>query len=708
VTGGNVVIVPLLAAALLQSDTVSASPALRELVARAAEGNREAPAELLAYQALVESEAALVLRTGEGEELVGQIEQIASRVRWQRDGSFTHHVIGHRVQATSPNVSVLTSVRRGWLVPILYGEELRIIPPPDSADGQARRRPVYRAVHPVSALRDSVYRFDGGDTVAVLALPERTLHVVRIRVTPRSAPPGRVLLFHGDIDLDADRYQIVRMRGRLVAYGAAPGPGARLVGLAVRGIAYLEVECSEHEGRYWLPYRQRLEFHALTPLTEGRAILRIASRFRDHRIEKGDATAAPAHRPSYRLTLASGDTLTRFDDWSQEPGEATAGLSARDFDDVAPAALRPHGPPLVRFGVRRFTDLVRYDRVEGLYTGAGATLALRDAAPGLELRVHGGWAWSEATPRGAVELSYRRAPWTFSLGAGRELAHTNDFVSSFERQGGFPPLLLLGGIDDFDYLDRRGAIATVARDLDPAGETRMALELGRLDDRPEVRRLLRGPLTDDTLRWNRPISPGRYTLARLVLERGRSIGLYSLRPGIGARLVLERAWGGLEWRRVEGTVQLRGARGPFTFASRLDAGVVLGDPPPLQTLYELGTASGLPGFEYKEFAGDRAALLRAGIRYHPGIFAQPIRIGALVLPGIAPAPAVQWQAGWTRASDDAVAAAVGALDSRETGGVRAAVDLRLTLFGGFLGVGLARPVDRHGDWDVVWSVGAAL
>ena len=690
------------------ADTVYASPALREFVARAAEGNREVPAELHAYRALVESEVALVLHMDEGEELTSQVEQIASHVQWRRDGSVEQRIVGHRVRAYGPNVSVLTYLGRGWLMPVLYGERLQIFAPEDSTAQGRKTGPTYEVIHPLSAQRDAVYRFDGGDTVAVLNLPERVLHVVRIRVTPRRAPDERALLFHGDIELDADRHQIVRMRGRLVEYHPDPGLATRLLGLAARGFAYFEVENAEHEARYWLPYRQRIELHAVTPLTDSRAILRIASRFGDLRLEESRMGAAPpSDPPSYRLTFATGDTLHRFDGWSRPPGEATAELSARDFDDVAPPELLPDGPPHLRFGVRRFSELMRYNRIEGAYTGAGAVLAFRDAAPGLELRGTSGWAWSEATLRGGVELSLRHEPWTLSLAAVRDLVHTNDFVSAFERHGGFPALLLLGGIDDFDYLDRRAAGIAITRDLAPGGETRVGLDVGWAEDRPEVRRLLSGPLAADTLRLNRPITPGRYARARLVLEHGRSVGRFSLRPGIGARLVLEQAVGDLEWRRIETGVQLRGVRGPLTFATRLDAGVVFGDPPPLQTLYELGGTSGLPGYEYKEFAGDRAAMLRAVLRYDPRLLDAPIRIGALVLPALAPAPVVQWQAGWTAASG-AAEGAVHALGSRVTGGVASAVDVQLTFFGGILGIGFARPLERHGGWDFVWSIGSIL
>lgn len=141
--------------------------------------------------------------------------------------------------------------------------------------------------------------------------------------------------------------------------------------------------------------------------------------------------------------------------------------------------------------------------------------------------------------------------------------------------------------------------------------------------------------------------------------------------------------------------------------SALDAGVALGDPPPPQMLYELGGPNGLPGYGYKEFAGNRAALVRGMIMYDLGIFDAPIRLGALILPAVSPAPAVQWQAGWTAATHTAEPA-LRTLGSRETDGIRSTLDLRLTFFSGMFSVGFARPLDRHAGWDLIWSIGGAL
>jgi hypothetical protein len=137
---------------------------------------------------------------------------------------------------------------------------------------------------------------------------------------------------------------------------------------------------------------------------------------------------------------------------------------------------------------------------------------------------------------------------------------------------------------------------------------------------------------------------------------------------------------------------------------------VSGDPPP-QTLFELGGMSGrLSGYEYKEFAGDRAAVGRAYVAYGLPFFRAPRRVGRFFIPAPAPGIAVGIDAGWAELSSPAAHAAVLAMGdgteanavSRETGRVRSTVSVGLTFFSNSLHVGVARPIDQRAPWK--WAV----
>ena len=101
--------------------------------------------------------------------------------------------------------------------PTLYGTWLQLVvllgAPPDPK--APTRRPAtgwITAVHPFSYDRDRYYRFSGGDTVVTMSSATRIIRLVRVRVTPRLGDARRLAAFEGEIDLDADRHQIVRMR----------------------------------------------------------------------------------------------------------------------------------------------------------------------------------------------------------------------------------------------------------------------------------------------------------------------------------------------------------------------------------------------------------------------------------------------------------------------------------------------------------------
>ena len=207
------------------ADSIYSSAAVRVLVERAVVANRRIPDSLQAYRARVESEMAFVARQTDGTEQTFAIEQTESAVRWQRPGHFEQRVIGYRSQAVGFTVSAVGMFRQAWTVPILYGNRITLLfGQPDSASrrrAQRRRRADSTvAVHPFALDRESVYRYSGGDTVVTINPGGRDIPVVRVHVEPTDdRVTRRTVAFRGDVELDADRAQIVRMRGYFVTVG---------------------------------------------------------------------------------------------------------------------------------------------------------------------------------------------------------------------------------------------------------------------------------------------------------------------------------------------------------------------------------------------------------------------------------------------------------------------------------------------------------
>lgn len=733
----------LLAAQLAATDSSYSTPALRAVVAEAAQRNRRVPPALRSYRADLESEIALVLRQSQGYEQVAQIEQLESRARWHRTGDYEQRVTGYRVQAAGPSLSALSWFRQAWTVPVLYGNRMALFFGPDTSRArpsttaagrraEARRRARERkratnAVHPLADDRDAVYRYSGGDTVMTLRVAGRAIPIVRVTVTPRPRLASRFLLFRGEMDIDASRRQLVRLRGHFVRTEERPGMGGRLLRVASEGVLYVELVNGEVDEKYWLPAYQRLEAQVASPLTgDARSILRIVTRFRRYAVnDSGPLVATPddtlAARP-HTLSFAPRDSVARFGDWDRGLGDATAGTHADDFEDVAPESWRITGPPRLEVRAQRFSDILRYNRVEGLYTGLPVMLRTRDALPGLTVTANAGWGWTERAVRGVAGASWARGRWLTSARAGRTLASTNDFLPLRATGLGLEALII--GRDDQDYVDRRFATLALAREFGGPRGAVVRVETGSERDAPVRRRVGRAPLLGDSaFRPNRYSAPGRAVRSAIVLEYHPDVNAELVRPGVGALLMYERGDGDLEWQRWEGRVDARRIWRAITVASRLDAGTIIGAAPP-QRLYELGDREGLPGYRYKEFGGNQAAVLRGLVMYTTPWLRSPARFWrSLYLPGLSPAISIGAQGGWTGLSGSGARASLALLGAENdpatrapvpstglvapvlTRGIRSTVDARLRFFGGALSVGIARPVDHGAKWKVVFGVG---
>ena len=680
------------------------SAALRALVDAAAAQNRLVPPTLGGYRARLESEISLGNRRAEGMEMAVSLEQVASELTWDRTGTYAQRILGYRTQSLATNVATIGFFRSGWIIPSLYGNRLALLFGRDTTEAGRRRQqrqgrdPLY-AVHPLASDRARYYTFSGGDTVQLLRTPTREVPIVRVTVALRPDVPEGSVVFVGDLDLDASRGAIVRLRGSFaVVQTDAPMPGL-LRAARPEGIAYVEAVNAEVDGAYWLPVYQRFELQATSGmLGEARAVFRIVTKVIDRTITAtpagvtvGAADDTLAVRP-FRLILESPDSLDAFRAWTAPLGALSTETRVEDFDDVAPNRLRPDGPPRGTIETERFSDVARFNRIEGLFVGIGGVMRFRDAAPGVAVRAAGGYAMGERTVRGRLVVERRREASQWSLRWQRSLDLTNDFRNPFDSG---TTLGAVFGRDPYDYVDRRTATVQWLRFLGPRRGGQLRIETGLAHDRAVTPSVDEGLFGRDFLP-NRAVASGAYHRTMLTLDLRPDISLEYLRPGLGARLHYERGDGDLTYQRAEVRLTARANPGPFIVASRLDLGVTTPGAPP-QQLFELGQNQNLPGYGYKQFAGDQAVVWRSWLAYALPVWGAPILVNdRLWLPPIAPALALGLQAGWTRASTGAAAATVTELGSEVTGDPRASASLTLRMFGGAVGVGIARPIGQAG------------
>jgi hypothetical protein len=716
-------VLPLLALLTALADTTPLRPdtacyenaALRQLVAEAAEVNRRVPAELGGYRANLESEISIGNRRSERMEMSVQLEQIASRLSWDRSGHYQQTVIGYRSQSVGTSIATLGFFRVGWAIPSLYGNRLALLFGRDTSEAVRRRRdrrggdPMY-AIHPLADDRDAYYRFSGGDTIFTMRVDGREIPIVRLDVQLREDVPNRSVVFVGELDLDATRKQLVRMRGYFAVVGG-PKPRFDILREArLQGIAFVEAVNAEVEGNFWLPAYQRFEAHATSnTVGDSRAIFRIITRYRDREIlpaPEGVVVGGPDDsltvRP-FRLVVESPDTLSRFSDWRRELGAENAEVRAEDFNDIAPDQWSTRGPPRFSVETERLQDVLRMDRVQGVFTGIGAVYRYRDAAPGFALRGAVGYSWGERTLRGRAIVEQRKGRNLTQLRVSRSLDLTNDFRSPYDSgstTGAF------WGRDWYDYVDRRSAGILAQRFIGRTQEGLLRLELGAAQDRGVPVTMPESPVGFGLpFRPNRAVTPGDYARSVVTLEWRPDVALEFLRPGFGSRLIYERADGQLRYQRAEGRVTYRSNRGGLAFGARLDVGAVSPSGPP-QQFFELGSNQNLPGYDYKQFAGDQAAVLRGQVFHGFGIFGAPLRVTQRIwLPPLAPGLALGVQAGYARASTPAALTTVQLLGSKPTGHVRSSASVTLRFLGQAVGVGVARPLDYPASWRWVLEFG---
>jgi hypothetical protein len=695
----------LAAAAPAMGDSIYATAALRDLVARASEENLRPPPGFQSYTSRIETELSLIIRDTLGREHTAQTEQFATNAEWTLGGRYDLHIVGYRSQTVGVPYSAL-SIVRGWTVPSLYGNRLSL----GAYFNTSRQRgDTLIAVHPFAPDRDQYYRFTGGDTVTVLHVGARAIPITRVHVRPHfTGGKTRLAAFDGEIDLDADRAQIVRMRGQFVTFGTVTV--RERIARAAAGIvavAYAEFVNAEIGGKYWLPVFQRSEFQASFALFgQQRPVFRIVSSIGDIVLADSALAVRDSVSPSrVVVTWAPSDSVSRYGAWRRSLGSQSASVHSDDFADLAPDVWRSTGPPRFNFFPNNTSRLLRFNRVEGVFTGVSPSVDFRNLAPGVSAGGNVGWAWSEQTVRGGAYASYNAGTTTYTVRAERALPTTSDFLPPLSEAPGF--VALLASIDLYDYVDRRSATLSVTRVLRSVDVGLLTLQFGAAGDRSESARLSHGLLSRRTFRPNPDVQAGSYALGSADLELHPNVTGDFVQPGVGLRAHYEIGAGQLDWQRLELGLSGRHYFGPISLAAHVDGGAAIGANPPPQRIFELGGEGTLPGYATNRFKGDYAALFRSFATYRFNLWNRPVHLWRnLYVPGIGPGLAVSAQGGWTAFSSSARAAANPGAET--TDGIRATVGGGVTLFSDLLHVGFARPIDQAAPWRLVGGFSASF
>ncbi|UCG86223.1 MAG: hypothetical protein JSW71_20330 [Gemmatimonadota bacterium] len=339
---------------------------------------------------------------------------------------------------------------RPWFIPRSLGDSIRLMGVPDRA-----------ALHPLAAGATDHYRFAITDSVS-LSVPGRDVHAVKMRVEPKELGPSLVA---GDMWIDRETGDVVRLMIVFVGTylweepdGTAPEDSAEARKENEWANRVLSVEADIEYAlvrrQFWLPHRQLLAITAEIPWFVNATIpARAVSTFGDYRVNTSpdlsfvlaleDESIGRQSRTRIGAKVGNGYTedestheeryrngYFRAGVWSDgrwevdvPPADSLASYEwdggfkvALDSDEqrriresVAELARISEGLPpqwigqqQLQMAWQRFSDIIRFNRVQGLSLGAG--LQFRPGLPFTTVLVGGRFAFGDMKPAASVVL----------------------------------------------------------------------------------------------------------------------------------------------------------------------------------------------------------------------------------------------------------------------------------------------------------------
>ncbi len=439
-------------------------------------------------------------------------DQLELEVYWQAPDRTKQVIVGWRDRADLPtdiryhrdHLGIVTN-NFGDRIGIGEGDEISDVPHPLSSDG-----PTY-------------YDFALTDSQTV-RLPSQSVRVYEVAVRPKDFEAARVI---GTLYIDVDAAELVRFRFNFTrnAY----------IDETLDDITVV-LENALWDGRYWLPSRQELEIrrHSSWLDLPARGIIRgwweidsyefntgiPQSRFRGPEI-----VAAPqAVRDTFQWTESLDAAVREI----SEPGVTFDLEEVRD--EVMELAQNQVISGFVKAqpGARSVSDLLHFNRVEGLAPGFGGVFRPGDGS--LELRLWGSYGIDDGRLKGRVSLSRSFGSVNVRVEGGRTVRDVGDEKVISPALNSI--LAQEFGNDFGDYYLATEGVVTAQVGMGPRSLIRGSVGLNDTESMSVVA----DPATG-SYRGNQTLGAGRTFFAKLDLER-RTAGFAS-GSGVSARIGVE-------------------------------------------------------------------------------------------------------------------------------------------------------------------------
>lgn len=524
----------------------------------------------------------LVDRPDRGQRTLVRADQLAVELFQDAAGRTRQRIVGRRGEERLPtdiryHLDHLTVVTDdfGDRIVIGDGDEVRSVP------------------HPFAPGSGEHYDFRLGDSLTVQLPGGRDpVRAREVEVRPvRSDRPG----FVGTVLVDRATGGIVRMDFTFTS--------ASYVDSTVDHIR-VSLRNARWENGLWLPYRQEIELRrelTFLDLSTGSVILgryEIGDYRFDPDLPEGFFAGPPVSVvPADRLASFpfERDLYAELEDEGRAPGPELREARRRASRLVAErylsgvAALRPAVPSL--------SSVLRHNRAEGTYVGAGASYR-RGGLP--QVRVGAGYAFGRERPAASMTISTDEAAPGF-----RAEAYWNELRDLGPEPGASGATSSLATLlGEADYLDPY--FATGARlEYRLAGEGESGVRVGLRAERHDAARFVLSGDASDDLRPVLPVDEGTDLAFRVratvepaegwSAEGGLTLGRFDGRGYVAGDA-------SVEWSR-------RWLTADVAISTGIQGGFV-GSGAPLQSLHHLGGRSTLPGYRYRSHVGDRYWLAR--------------------------------------------------------------------------------------------------
>jgi hypothetical protein len=633
-----------------------------ELIRRAQERRARAAIDpdLISYQARATGRVYFYLdREDTGERNLVKTDQLALEVIWQAPDLMKQRIIGWRDQRSLPT-NIHYHLDHLSVVQENFGDEIRI------GDGDEVRG----VVHPAAPEAESFYEYRLADSLT-LALPGAgdPVRVYEVQARPRDS---RQPAFVGSVFVDRRSGDIVRMDFTFTAAAYVD-----------RYLDYINISLDNGLwlGKYWLPNEQRVEIRRTIPQLDipAGSVIRGNMRIGEYRFNEPIPLSAFEGPPVSTLPREQREAYPFEEALDAEVREEGLGeqvelgeIRRRASELVRARALRRIGG--IGFHAERASDVVRYNRAEGLALGAG--VAVRPL-PHLAIEATGGYASGAELAQGELRVQAGDA-WRWEFAS--YINEPRDLRPGPAASGAVNTLAALFAARDYtDLFYASGAEARLRRSLGRGWTASLHARAER--HRGSSLAEESSPLGGDF----RPVLPIQ-DMDRLVsggaglsggTPSGRSLH-WRLFVGAEAGRATGAGAGGWVEPALDASVTRRWDPADSQVELRVRSGALFGDPPE-HLLFLIGGRGTIPGFDFRAFGGSRflvADATAAADLAHP-------RLRGRVL------ASAGWIAGTAPSWADPVT------------GPHLSIGAGLGLFYDILRVDLSRGIGDRGRWELV-------